>query len=204
MAQSDRRCRVHDEPTHHEQIESHASTESAGRRLESHGASDAARFRNSLSRSSTASLSKLVTPCIRPSADQLLRCRSGGILCERHAAATVYSVSVPVGLSVETLPQFPTGPVLRECSLVAIVLGRSKRMLEPSWLKSKHAPEMMTSSPICVLFTEGGNGGVAKTEVVLSLIPWYLKHGIEPILLDFDVENTNKSGLRHHSSWLCS
>jgi hypothetical protein len=76
-------------------------------------------------------------------------------------------------------------------------LGLSKQMLEPSWLGLKHAPEMITNSPIRVVFTEGGKGGVAKTEVVLSLIPWYLKHGIEPILFDFDVENTNKSGLQN-------
>lgn len=48
-----------------------------------------------------------------------------------------------------------------------------------------------------VVFTQGGKGGVAKTEVVLSLIPWYRQRGIEPVLLDFDIENTNKSGLQN-------
>jgi MinD-like ATPase involved in chromosome partitioning or flagellar assembly len=48
-----------------------------------------------------------------------------------------------------------------------------------------------------VVFTQGGKGGVAKTEVVLSLIPWYRQQGIQPVLLDFDFENTNKSGLQN-------
>ena len=48
-----------------------------------------------------------------------------------------------------------------------------------------------------VVFTQGGKGGVAKTEVVLCLIPWYRRQGIEPVLLDFDIENTNKSGLQN-------
>ncbi len=55
----------------------------------------------------------------------------------------------------------------------------------------------MKSSRIRVVFTEGGKGGVAKTEVVLSLVPWYRQRGIEPILFDFDAENTNKSGLQN-------
>ncbi|MBK1884405.1 hypothetical protein JIN85_18455 [Luteolibacter pohnpeiensis] len=48
-----------------------------------------------------------------------------------------------------------------------------------------------------VVFTQGGKGGVAKTEVILSLIAWYEKQGIHPALLDFDIENTNKSGLKN-------
>lgn len=48
-----------------------------------------------------------------------------------------------------------------------------------------------------VVFTQGGKGGVAKTETVLSLIPWYSQQGIKPVLLDFDIENTNKSGLQN-------
>ena len=47
------------------------------------------------------------------------------------------------------------------------------------------------------VFTQGGKGGVAKTEVVLSLVPWFRQQGIEPALLDFDIENTNKSGLQN-------
>jgi len=50
---------------------------------------------------------------------------------------------------------------------------------------------------IRVAFTQGGKGGVAKTEVALSLISWYRLRGIEPSLLDFDIENTNKSGLQN-------
>lgn len=48
-----------------------------------------------------------------------------------------------------------------------------------------------------VVFTQGGKGGVAKTEVVLSLIAWYQRRGLRPALLDFDIENTNKSGLQN-------
>jgi hypothetical protein len=48
-----------------------------------------------------------------------------------------------------------------------------------------------------VVFTQGGKGGVGKTEVILSLISWYRERGLEPALLDFDIENTNKSGLQN-------
>ena len=48
-----------------------------------------------------------------------------------------------------------------------------------------------------VVFTQGGKGGVAKTEVILSLIAWYEDRGIHPALLDIDIENTNKSGLKN-------
>ncbi|MBB5353852.1 MinD-like ATPase involved in chromosome partitioning or flagellar assembly [Haloferula luteola] len=48
-----------------------------------------------------------------------------------------------------------------------------------------------------VVFTQGGKGGVAKTEVTLSLIAWYEQQGLQPALLDFDIENTNKSGLKN-------
>lgn len=48
-----------------------------------------------------------------------------------------------------------------------------------------------------VIFTQGGKGGVAKTEVLLSLIPWFESKGVVPCLLDFDIENTNKSGLKN-------
>ncbi len=53
---------------------------------------------------------------------------------------------------------------------------------------------------IRVVFLEGGKGGVGKTEVALCLVPWYRHQGIEPVLLDFDVENTNKSGLQNFCS----
>ncbi len=48
-----------------------------------------------------------------------------------------------------------------------------------------------------VIFTQGGKGGVGKTEVILPLIDWFQKRGIFPALIDFDIENTNKSGLQN-------
>jgi MinD-like ATPase involved in chromosome partitioning or flagellar assembly len=48
-----------------------------------------------------------------------------------------------------------------------------------------------------VIFTQGGKGGVAKTEVTLSLVSWFRQQGLSPALLDFDIENTNKSGLQN-------
>lgn len=47
-----------------------------------------------------------------------------------------------------------------------------------------------------VIFTQGGKGGVGKTEVALALASWLHERGIKPLLLDFDIENTNKSGLQ--------
>lgn len=47
-----------------------------------------------------------------------------------------------------------------------------------------------------IVFTQGGKGGVAKTEVVLSLVSWYRARGICPVLFDFDIENQTKSGLQ--------
>ena len=47
-----------------------------------------------------------------------------------------------------------------------------------------------------IVFTEGGKGGVAKTELALSLVSWYRARGLDPLLLDFDIENTNKSSLK--------
>ena len=48
-----------------------------------------------------------------------------------------------------------------------------------------------------MVFTQGGKGGVAKTEVALSLVSWYQQRDMQPALLDFDIENTNKSGLQN-------
>lgn len=48
-----------------------------------------------------------------------------------------------------------------------------------------------------IIFTQGGKGGVGKTEFVLSLIPWMNSKGQAPLLLDFDMENTHKSGLKN-------
>ena len=56
---------------------------------------------------------------------------------------------------------------------------------------------MITDQPKRVVFTEGGKGGVAKTEVVLSVVAWYHQQGIPTFLLDFDIENTDKSGLQN-------
>ncbi len=52
------------------------------------------------------------------------------------------------------------------------------------------------TSPIRVVFTEGGKGGVGKTEIAINLATWYRNRGIEPKLIDFDAENTKKSGLK--------
>lgn len=51
-------------------------------------------------------------------------------------------------------------------------------------------------SPIRVVFTEGGKGGVGKTEIAINLATWYQRQGITPKLIDFDAENTDKSGLK--------
>jgi len=48
-----------------------------------------------------------------------------------------------------------------------------------------------------VVFTEGGKGGVGKTEVAASLVSWYRAQDLQPALLDFDIENTNKSGFQN-------
>ena len=48
-----------------------------------------------------------------------------------------------------------------------------------------------------VVFTQGGKGGVGKTEVLNCLIDWYREQGLSPTLLDFDIENANKSGLQN-------
>ncbi len=51
-----------------------------------------------------------------------------------------------------------------------------------------------------VIFTQGGKGGVGKTEVILALVDWHRSKGIKPALIDFDIENTNKSGLQNFHS----
>ena len=50
---------------------------------------------------------------------------------------------------------------------------------------------------ILVIFTMGGKGGTGKTEVVLSLAAWCRRQKSHPLLLDFDRENTDKSGLKN-------
>jgi hypothetical protein len=61
----------------------------------------------------------------------------------------------------------------------------------------QHHRRINMSKKIRAVFTQGGKGGVAKTEVALSLVSWYRQRGIEPSLLDFDIENTNKNGLQN-------
>ncbi|MEZ5329533.1 MAG: hypothetical protein R3F19_31190 [Verrucomicrobiales bacterium] len=46
------------------------------------------------------------------------------------------------------------------------------------------------------VFTQGGKGGVGKTEVAIALASWYRANGIQPALLDFDVENADKAGFQ--------
>ncbi len=46
------------------------------------------------------------------------------------------------------------------------------------------------------VFTQGGKGGVGKTEVAIALASWYRARGIKPALLDFDVENADKAGFQ--------
>lgn len=55
-------------------------------------------------------------------------------------------------------------------------------------------------SPVRVVFTEGGKGGVGKTEIAINLTTWYQRQGIKPKLIDFDAENTDKSGLKSFMS----
>jgi len=67
------------------------------------------------------------------------------------------------------------------------------------------APPNLSAKPMAkpqnphvrVVFTEGGKGGVGKTEIAVNLATWYESKGIKPRLLDFDVENTEKSGFQN-------
>ena len=47
-----------------------------------------------------------------------------------------------------------------------------------------------------ILFTQGGKGGVGKTTVVTALTAWIRTKGFDPILLDFDSENRDKSSFQ--------
>lgn len=47
-----------------------------------------------------------------------------------------------------------------------------------------------------ILFTQGGKGGVGKTTVVTALTGWIRAKGFDPILLDFDNENREKSSFQ--------
>jgi hypothetical protein len=47
-----------------------------------------------------------------------------------------------------------------------------------------------------ILFTQGGKGGVGKTTVITALTAWIRAKGFDPILLDFDNENREKSSFQ--------
>ena len=47
-----------------------------------------------------------------------------------------------------------------------------------------------------ILFTQGGKGGVGKTTVITALTAWIRTKGFDPILLDFDNENREKSSFQ--------
>ena len=48
-----------------------------------------------------------------------------------------------------------------------------------------------------VLLTQGGKGGSGKTELSVSTVDFVKKRGFKPLLLDFDRENTDNSGLQN-------
>src|SRR6266481_7569030 len=47
-----------------------------------------------------------------------------------------------------------------------------------------------------IIFTQGGKGGVGKTTVVTALTAWIRTKGFDPVLLDFDSENRDKSSFQ--------
>ena len=47
-----------------------------------------------------------------------------------------------------------------------------------------------------ILFTQGGKGGVGKTTVITALTGWIRTKGFDPVLLDFDSENREKSSFQ--------
>ena len=47
------------------------------------------------------------------------------------------------------------------------------------------------------VFTQGGRGGNGKTETTISVVDSAKKKGFKPVLLDFDRENTDHSGLQN-------
>lgn len=47
-----------------------------------------------------------------------------------------------------------------------------------------------------ILFTQGGKGGVGKTTVITALAGWIRSKGFDPVLLDFDSENREKSSFQ--------
>ncbi|MGK0189807.1 MAG: MinD-like ATPase involved in chromosome partitioning or flagellar assembly [Verrucomicrobiales bacterium] len=55
---------------------------------------------------------------------------------------------------------------------------------------------MNTVNSIRIVFTEGGKGGVGKTEVAVCLATWYHRQGIRPKLIDFGAEASTKGCLQ--------
>ena len=47
-----------------------------------------------------------------------------------------------------------------------------------------------------ILLTQGGKGGVGKTTVIAALTGWIRSKGFDPVLLDFDSENREKSSFQ--------
>jgi CobQ/CobB/MinD/ParA nucleotide binding domain len=47
-----------------------------------------------------------------------------------------------------------------------------------------------------IIFTQGGKGGVGKTTVVTALTGWVRTKGFDPVLLDFDSQNRDKSSFQ--------
>jgi hypothetical protein len=47
-----------------------------------------------------------------------------------------------------------------------------------------------------ILFTQGGKGGVGKTTIIAALAAWVRAKGFDPVLLDFDTENRDKSSFQ--------
>ncbi len=52
------------------------------------------------------------------------------------------------------------------------------------------------ASSIRVVFTDGGKGGVGKTEVAVCLATWYQRQGIQPTCIDFGAESNAKGSFR--------
>ncbi len=55
---------------------------------------------------------------------------------------------------------------------------------------------MSAADSIRIVFTEGGKGGVGKTEVAIALATWYQRQGLSPQLIDFGAEANSKGGLQ--------
>ena len=55
----------------------------------------------------------------------------------------------------------------------------------------------MKTRKLRVLLFGSGKGGIGKTASALCSIPWFLKHQVKFRLLDYDSENTDKSGLQN-------